>query len=120
MRKTKIVCTLGPASNNEETLTAMCKAGMNVARLNFSHGDYAQHQRKIDMVKSVSQDRAVIVRNKQKSIGDVAAYGFGYYLFENLSKSNVDSIKWIDAYSKKSAFIDGSNKLVGEAEKVSE
>ena len=71
-----------------------------------------------DMVKSVSQDRAVIVRNKQKSIGDVAAYGFGYYLFEKLSKSNVDSIKWIDAYSKKSASIDGSNTLVGKAEKA--
>ena len=38
MRKTKIVCTIGPACANHEALTAMCKAGMNVARLNFSQG----------------------------------------------------------------------------------
>ena len=39
MRKTKIICTIGPASENEETLTKMCQAGMDVARLNFSHFD---------------------------------------------------------------------------------
>ena len=47
MRKTKIICTIGPASENEKTLTEMCKAGMNVARLNFSHGTYEQHKAKI-------------------------------------------------------------------------
>ncbi len=53
MRKTKIVCTLGPACNDEQTLIGMCKAGMNVARLNFSHNTHADHQRRIDMIKSV-------------------------------------------------------------------
>ncbi|MBR2404714.1 MAG: pyruvate kinase [Clostridia bacterium] len=55
MRKTKIICTLGPATDTEEIITQMCNAGMNVARLNFSHGDYKQHQRKIDMIKSVRE-----------------------------------------------------------------
>ena len=53
MRKTKIICTIGPASENEETLTQMCLAGMNVARLNFSHGSYEEHAKKIALVKRV-------------------------------------------------------------------
>lgn len=55
MKKTKIICTIGPASENEETLTQMCLAGMNVARLNFSHGSHEEHQKKIDLVKTVRE-----------------------------------------------------------------
>ena len=53
MRKTKIICTIGPASENEETLKKMCLAGMNVARLNFSHGTHEEQQKKIDLIKKV-------------------------------------------------------------------
>ncbi len=53
MRKTKIVCTLGPACSSEKTLERMCLAGMNVARLNFSHGDYKQHIDNINLIKKV-------------------------------------------------------------------
>ena len=53
MRKTKIICTIGPACNNEKTLTQMCKEGMNVARLNFSHGTHEEHKATIDLIKSV-------------------------------------------------------------------
>ena len=53
MRKTKIICTVGPASENEQTLSAMMKAGMNVARLNFSHGTHEEHKKKIELIKSV-------------------------------------------------------------------
>ena len=55
MRKTKIICTIGPASQNEETLTQMCLAGMNVARLNFSHGTHEEQQKKIDLIKRVRE-----------------------------------------------------------------
>lgn len=55
MRKTKIICTIGPASENEDTLTQMCLAGMNVARLNFSHGSYPEHEKKIALIKKVRQ-----------------------------------------------------------------
>jgi len=55
MRKTKIICTIGPASENEEVLTQMCLAGMNVARLNFSHGTYPEHEKKIQLIKKVRQ-----------------------------------------------------------------
>ena len=53
MRKTKIVCTIGPASDTEEVLTELCKAGMNVARLNFSHGTHEYHLKTINTVKKV-------------------------------------------------------------------
>ena len=55
MRKTKIICTIGPASENEAVLTAMCNEGMNVARLNFSHGTHEEHKRKIDLIRSVRE-----------------------------------------------------------------
>ena len=55
MRKTKIICTIGPSSQNEETLTKMCLAGMNVARLNFSHGTHEEHEKKIALIKKVRE-----------------------------------------------------------------
>ncbi len=56
MRKTKIVCTIGPASETEEVLIGLCKAGMNVARLNFSHGTHEEHQKRIDTIKKVREE----------------------------------------------------------------
>ena len=56
MRKTKIVCTIGPASETEKIITGLCKAGMNVARLNFSHNTHEDHQRRIDLVKKVRSE----------------------------------------------------------------
>lgn len=55
MRKTKVICTIGPSSQNEEVLTQMCQAGMNVARLNFSHGDHEEQQRKVELIKKVRE-----------------------------------------------------------------
>ncbi|MBR6546143.1 MAG: pyruvate kinase [Clostridia bacterium] len=55
MRKTKIVCTIGPACATEEILSEMCKAGMNVARLNFSHGTHEEHKECIDRIKRVRE-----------------------------------------------------------------
>ena len=56
MRKTKIVCTIGPASESEEMLIGLCRAGMNVARLNFSHGTHEEHQKRIEAIKKVRSD----------------------------------------------------------------
>ena len=55
MRKTKIVCTIGPACDSEEMLEKLCLAGMNVARLNFSHGTYEEHQVRIDRIRRVRE-----------------------------------------------------------------
>lgn len=56
MRKTKIVCTIGPASRDRETLREMLQAGMNVARLNFSHGTHEEHRETIERFRSVRDE----------------------------------------------------------------
>lgn len=56
MRKTKIVCTIGPASTDEQIIKDMCIAGMNVARLNFSHGTHEEQQEKIDIIRKVREE----------------------------------------------------------------
>lgn len=55
MRKTKIVCTIGPALDSEEMLEKMINAGMNIARINFSHGDYEEQSNRIEMIKRVRE-----------------------------------------------------------------
>ena len=55
MRKTKIICTIGPASEKEEILEKMMLAGMNVARINFSHGTHPEHREKMNKVKAVRE-----------------------------------------------------------------
>ncbi len=57
MRKTKIVCTLGPSSSNEETIRKMLLSGMNVARVNFSHGTHEQHHKTIETFRKVRDER---------------------------------------------------------------
>ena len=56
MRKTKIVCTIGPASDDKETLRQMILAGMNVARLNFSHGSHEEHRSRVERLKALREE----------------------------------------------------------------
>ena len=56
MKRTKIVCTLGPAVDDPRTLSRVCVAGMDVARFNFSHGDYADQEKRIELFKSVRDE----------------------------------------------------------------
>ncbi len=55
LKKTKIVATIGPVTTSEAVLTKLVKAGLNVARLNVSHGDFAEHQEKVDNIRIVSE-----------------------------------------------------------------
>ena len=61
MKKTKIICTMGPACADHDTLTRMVQAGMNVARFNFSHGSHDDHRANIDLVKQVRRELDVPV-----------------------------------------------------------
>lgn len=56
MKKTKIICTIGPATDSRDLIRAMAQSGMNAARLNFSHGTHAEHKVRIDLVKSVREE----------------------------------------------------------------
>lgn len=55
-RRTKIVCTLGPATSSENNIKALIKAGMDVARLNFSHGTQAEHKARLDIIRKASDE----------------------------------------------------------------
>jgi pyruvate kinase len=55
-RKAKIICTIGPSSANRETISSLMKHGMNVARLNFSHGDHSVHKRTFELIRSISAE----------------------------------------------------------------
>lgn len=53
LRKTKIICTLGPAVDNEDMIRALIRTGMNAARFNFSHGSHEEHLNRLNLLKSV-------------------------------------------------------------------
>ncbi|PKK87081.1 MAG: pyruvate kinase, partial [Tenericutes bacterium HGW-Tenericutes-8] len=53
-RKTKIICTIGPSSESEIMIERMIEAGMNVARLNFSHGSHEEHKNRMELIRKVS------------------------------------------------------------------
>jgi pyruvate kinase len=55
LRKTKIIATIGPASDSPQTIQAMIRAGLNVARLNFSHGTHAEHRKRLEMIREAAE-----------------------------------------------------------------
>ena len=64
-KKTKIVCTIGPATESIEKLTALVEAGMNVMRLNFSHGDFAEHQVRFDRLQEIMKKTGKTIATMQ-------------------------------------------------------
>ena len=61
MRKTKIVCTLGPATDDPAVLEAMIDEGMNVARFNFSHSNYEEHLKRLSMLKEAREKKHIYI-----------------------------------------------------------
>src|SRR5512135_3578611 len=60
-QRTRIVCTLGPASDSDDVVRGMIRAGMDVARLNFSHGDQAAHGGRIERVRRIAQEEKALI-----------------------------------------------------------
>ena len=77
-RKTKIICTIGPASESKEMMTKLVNNGMNIIRLNFSHGDYEEHGNRIktirEVVKETGKSVAILLDTKgpEVRLGDFA------------------------------------------------
>ena len=82
MNKTKIICTLGPSSSKEDVLKNLILAGMNVARLNFSHGTNKTHKQSIDIIRRLNKNR----RNKTKILQDLEGYRIRVGLFKGPRK----------------------------------
>ena len=61
MRKTKIICTIGPASQEKGILRELFKSGLNVARLNFSHGNHEEHKERMDTIKELREELGMSV-----------------------------------------------------------
>jgi len=97
-RKTKIVCTIGPASESPQILEALIQAGMNVARLNFSHGTHEEHLRKIETVRQISgrlkQPVAVLqdLSGPKIRIGEVRDGGVELRRGEEFSLTNQETV----------------------------
>lgn len=112
MRKTKIVCTMGPATDNEEVLKNMIESGMDVARFNFSHGTHEEQKRRMDMVKKLRKETnkhiAILLDTKGPEIRTrdfdggkvevVAGQTFTLTTREILGDSSVSSITYTDLY----------------------
>jgi pyruvate kinase len=82
MHKAKIICTLGPSSSSAAVLKKLALAGMNVARLNFSHGTHQSHKHKIDIISKLNKTR----RNKIKILQDLEGYRIRVGLFKGPRK----------------------------------
>lgn len=104
MKKTKIVATIGPVTASKEVLTEMLKAGVNVIRMNFSHGDFAEHQVKIDNGMKSSQETGIPVAFMQDLGGPKIRIGDFY-------KENI-------VLEEGQSFILTTEKIIGDEKRV--
>lgn len=105
MKKTKIVATIGPATSSQKILEEMLKAGVNVIRMNFSHGDFSEHQPKADNARAASEKTGIPVALMQDLGGPKIRIGDFYK----------ESITLIEGQT----FILTTEKIIGNEEKVS-
>ncbi len=105
MRKTKIVCTLGPATDSSEAIKELISAGMNVARLNFSHGDHEEHRKRIENIKKAREELGKYIPIILDTKGPEIRLGKFKNSFENIFSG--------DEYTLTTRDIEGDNTIVG-------
>ena len=88
MSKTKIICTLGPSSSKTAVLQKLILSGMNMARLNFSHGTHETHKQTIDVIRKLNRTH----KNKVRILQDLEGYRIRVGLFKG-SRKTVDLVK---------------------------
>lgn len=69
-RKTSIICTIGPKTNNVEKLTELIDAGMNIVRMNFSHGDYGYHKSVLDNARAAASSKYIYIHVYKKNFNN--------------------------------------------------
>ena len=109
LRRTKILATLGPASDNEETLRQMIRAGLNAVRCNFSHGSEQDHQERIERIRKVAEEESAvvgIVADLQGPKIRVARFKQGKINLENGAEFILDAQMDIEAGDEKGVGID--------------
>ena len=89
MKRTKIVCTIGPASESKEMLTKLVKAGMNVMRLNFSHGTHEEHEEKINTLLEINKE-------KIKAVPFISRFLFMFILLGASSALSMAITSWLN------------------------
>ena len=108
MRKTKIICTLGPASSSEDVIKQLILAGMDVARINFSHGEHSEHREKVEIIKKLRKElgthTAILLDTKGPevrlkkfaggSVNLVAGNNFSLYMYDTEGDENGVSITY--------------------------
>ena len=106
MKRTKIVCTMGPNVDDRQVLRKLIETGMDVARFNFSHGDYAEHKARMDMLKELRKELKVPVAILLDTKGPEIRTG----ILENGEKVEL---------KEGQKFVLTTEEIVGNAEKVS-
>lgn len=104
MRKTKIVCTLGPATDDLEVLESMIDEGMNVARFNFSHSNYDEHLRRLDELKQARRDKSRYVAALLDTKGPEIRVG--------KFKDGAITLKAGDEFTLTTREVEGTDKIV--------
>jgi len=107
MVKTKIICTLGPSSENITTLRKMILAGMDVARLNFSHGSHEEHMARINLIRKLNKK----YRRRVRILQDLEGYRIRIGKFRGKSKKSIELKKWQKVYLSNQENLRGSGVI---------